>query len=119
MTRPALPSAEQVEACAWLVENAAAVARTIGEVFAEEAGAPRNVRPSVGSRAVLGEWEFAVAEVFIRAPVAAGVAGVAQPTRSNVVLRGACGWDEEHGFALELSRGAVVMHGSWSCVPVP
>ena len=113
VTRPALPCTEQVEACVYLVENAAAVARTIGEAFAEAAGAPRHVRPSVATRAVLGEWEFVVAEVFIRAPIVGGAGGP-----SNVVLRGACGWDEEHGFAVELARGAVVMYGSWSCIPV-
>jgi hypothetical protein len=115
VTHHALPDAEQVEACVYLVENAAAVARTIGEVFAEEAGAPRHVRLAVATRAVLGDWEFAVAEVFVRAPI---VGGAGRPTRSNVVLRGACGWDEEHRFAVELARGAVVMHGSWSCVSV-
>ena len=113
-THPALPCVEQVEACAWLIKNAETVGRIIGELFAEDAGAPRNTRPAVAARRVVGEWEFAVAEVYIRAPMRGGPGGP-----SHVVLRGACGWDEEHGFAVELSRGAVITHGSWSCIPLP
>lgn len=114
-TPNALPSSEQVEACAWLIENAAAVARTIAEAFAEDAGVSHNARLAVATRdgRELGRWEFAVAEAFIRAPIAGGAA------RSHVVLRGACGWDEEHGFAIELARGAVITHGSRSCIPMP
>lgn len=113
-TRPALPCVEQVEACVWLIKNAATVGRIIGELFAEDAGAPHHVRPAVAARRVVGEWEFAVAEVYIRGPMRGGAG---RP--SHVVLRGACGWDEEHGFAVELSRGAVITHGSWSCIPLP
>ena len=100
-----LPSDAQVRAVAWLIENERAVALAIAEAFADRVrsgGRPRVGRSGDRDR---DDTSFGVQSIRVRQAVGG---------RSTLVLDGWCGWDEEHGFGIELDGTDVIETGGAS-----
>lgn len=102
-----LPSDAQVRAVAWLIENERAVALAIAEAFADRVRSGGRPRVGVGRPGDRDrdDTSFGVQSIRVRQAVGG---------RSTLVLDGWCGWDEEHGFGIELDGTDVIETGGAS-----
>jgi hypothetical protein len=96
---------EQLRALAWLVQHADVAAACVADAF--RSGPEDGSRPAVSGREDWGPNSFQVDELRVRWPRAG---------RSHLVLRGACAWNEAHGFSLELDGADILKHGDGEAV---